>query len=362
MVLLGVAIERVVLRPLVNRPPIDLFMATLGLELRHRGRWRRRCWGSQVHGLELGIDDVPLELRRRDRSASSICSRPRTAGALVLVLGAALQPHPPRPRAARGRRRPAGGARRSASTCAASGPSSGRSRASSRWSPGCSGARALGVQFSLSLVVLKALPVLIIGGFISIAGTIVGGLLVGATREAGRGLPRARSSAAASRTGFPTCSRCCSCWCGRPACSAKPRSSGSEPCQTIERLRRPVATSLGRAARRSRFRWAVAGAAGDRLRRRCRCSATTIWFSAILIPFLVLSLAGLGLEPADRLRRPALARLGRVHGGRRLRRLQLSAARAGPAAARQHRARRADARRWSAWSSACRACASRAST
>jgi branched-chain amino acid transport system permease protein len=41
------------------------------------------------------------------------------------------------------------------------------------------GAR-VGVQFSLSLVVLKALPVLIIGGFGSVPGTIVGGLLVGA--------------------------------------------------------------------------------------------------------------------------------------------------------------------------------------
>jgi branched-chain amino acid transport system permease protein len=38
-----------------------------------------------------------------------------------------------------------------------------------------------GVQYSLSLVTLKALPVLIIGGFSSIPGAIAGGLLVGAT-------------------------------------------------------------------------------------------------------------------------------------------------------------------------------------
>jgi branched-chain amino acid transport system permease protein len=44
------------------------------------------------------------------------------------------------------------------------------------------GAR-VGVQFSLSLIVLKALPVLIIGGFSSIAGTIVGGLIIGATEK-----------------------------------------------------------------------------------------------------------------------------------------------------------------------------------
>ena len=44
------------------------------------------------------------------------------------------------------------------------------------------GAR-LGVQFSLSLVVLKALPVLVLGGFDSILGAIVAGLLIGATEK-----------------------------------------------------------------------------------------------------------------------------------------------------------------------------------
>ncbi len=38
----------------------------------------------------------------------------------------------------------------------------------------------LGVQFSLSLIALKALPVLILGGFTSIPGAIVGGLIIGA--------------------------------------------------------------------------------------------------------------------------------------------------------------------------------------
>src|SRR4029077_2865290 len=44
------------------------------------------------------------------------------------------------------------------------------------------GAR-LGVQFSLSLVVLKALPVLVLGGFDSILGAIIGGLLIGASEK-----------------------------------------------------------------------------------------------------------------------------------------------------------------------------------
>ena len=38
----------------------------------------------------------------------------------------------------------------------------------------------LGVQFSLSLVALKALPVVILGGLTSVPGAIVGGLLIGA--------------------------------------------------------------------------------------------------------------------------------------------------------------------------------------
>ena len=38
----------------------------------------------------------------------------------------------------------------------------------------------LGVQFSITFLALKALPVLIIGGFTSVPGAIIGGLLVGA--------------------------------------------------------------------------------------------------------------------------------------------------------------------------------------
>ena len=41
----------------------------------------------------------------------------------------------------------------------------------------------LGVQFALTQVALKALPVLILGGFTSIAGAIVGGLLIGASEK-----------------------------------------------------------------------------------------------------------------------------------------------------------------------------------
>src|ERR687898_552027 len=60
MVLLGVLTERVVLRPLVNQPPITLFMATIGLTFVLEGL-SQLIWDSQPHGLELGIPDVPME-------------------------------------------------------------------------------------------------------------------------------------------------------------------------------------------------------------------------------------------------------------------------------------------------------------
>jgi len=56
MVLLGLAIERVVLRPLVNQSPITLFMATLGLSYIIEGV-AQLLWGTQVHALDLGIPD-----------------------------------------------------------------------------------------------------------------------------------------------------------------------------------------------------------------------------------------------------------------------------------------------------------------
>ena len=60
MIVVGVTTERIVLRPLVNQPPITLFMATIGLTFVLEGL-AQLLWGSQPHGLELGIEDMPLE-------------------------------------------------------------------------------------------------------------------------------------------------------------------------------------------------------------------------------------------------------------------------------------------------------------
>ncbi|RUX52228.1 MAG: branched-chain amino acid ABC transporter permease [Mesorhizobium sp.] len=180
MVALGIGIERAVLRPLTNKPPITLFMATLGLSYIIEGA-AQLIWGTQVHGLDLGIEDVPLEVGGVLISQFDIFAA-AVAAAMVLLLSlffrytriglsfravaddqfAAL---------AVGLRLPLIWA----SVWAAAGLVA--LVAGLLW-----GAR-LGVQFSLSLVVLKALPVLVLGGFDSIVGAIVGGLLIGASEK-----------------------------------------------------------------------------------------------------------------------------------------------------------------------------------
>jgi branched-chain amino acid transport system permease protein len=57
---LAVAIERVALRPLVNAPPMALFLATLGLSFVLEGL-AQLLYGTQVHGLDIGVSDAPLQ-------------------------------------------------------------------------------------------------------------------------------------------------------------------------------------------------------------------------------------------------------------------------------------------------------------
>jgi branched-chain amino acid transport system permease protein len=60
MIVLGLLIERLVLRPLVNQPQISLFMATIGLSFFIEGL-AQLLWGANVRGLELGIQDEPIK-------------------------------------------------------------------------------------------------------------------------------------------------------------------------------------------------------------------------------------------------------------------------------------------------------------
>jgi branched-chain amino acid transport system permease protein len=180
MLVLALAIERAVLRPLVNAPPLSLFLATLGLAYVLEGL-AQTVWGTQVHGLELGISDAPISagavtVSRFDLFAAA------TAASLVAALGALF------------RWTRAGVALRAVADDPLAAIAVGidlRRLWATVW--GAAGVVALvagllwgarvGVQFSLSLVVLKALPVLIVGGFSSIAGAIAGGLIVGASEK-----------------------------------------------------------------------------------------------------------------------------------------------------------------------------------
>ncbi|PBB52481.1 MULTISPECIES: branched-chain amino acid ABC transporter permease [Mesorhizobium] len=180
MVALGFTIERTVLRPLVNRSPMTLFMATLGLSYIIEGA-AQLMWGTQVHGLDLGIDDTPFEVGGILISSFDVLAA-GIAAAMVAGLsaffywtriGLAFRAVADDQFAALavGLRLPRiwGTVWTAAGFVALV--------AGLLW-----GAR-LGVQFSLSLIVLKALPVLVLGGFDSILGAIVGGLIIGASEK-----------------------------------------------------------------------------------------------------------------------------------------------------------------------------------
>ncbi|MFD1627695.1 branched-chain amino acid ABC transporter permease [Azospirillum griseum] len=180
MTAIGALIERTVLRPLVNQPPITLFMATLGVSYVIEGA-AQLLWGTQVHGLDLGIDDLPLEIGGVLISTFDLFAA-AVAGAMVagltlffrytrIGLGFRAVADDPLAALAVGLSLD----RIWTAVWTASGVVA--LVAGLLW-----GAR-LGVQFSLSLVVLKALPVLVLGGFDSIAGAIVGGLIVGAVEK-----------------------------------------------------------------------------------------------------------------------------------------------------------------------------------
>jgi branched-chain amino acid transport system permease protein len=173
---LAFAIERVVLRPLVNQEQIILFMATIGLNFFLEG-FGELVWGSNVKRLDVGIPDSSfmvwgVQVNRLELTAAI------TAAVLVAVMAVFFQ----RTRIGRALRAVADDHEAALSigiplntiwivVWSAAGLVA--IVAGIMW-----GAKS-GVQFSLSLIALKALPVLILGGFTSVPGAIVGGLIIG---------------------------------------------------------------------------------------------------------------------------------------------------------------------------------------
>ncbi len=182
MVALAFAIERIMLRPLVNQEYIILFMATIGLNFFLEG-FGEMVWGANVKKLDVGIPDTSfmvagVQVNKLEMTAAV------TAAVLVTVLAVFFQ----KTRIGRALRAVADDHEAALSigiplktiwvvVWAVAGLVA--IAAGIMW-----GAKS-GVQFSLSLIALKALPVLILGGFTSVPGAIVGGLLIGVGEKVG---------------------------------------------------------------------------------------------------------------------------------------------------------------------------------
>jgi len=165
------------LRPLVNQEGIILFMATLGVTFLLEGL-AQQIWGSEVYRLDIGIPTDPLFLGEILVNGFDI-SVAVAAGLLVAALIAFFQTTK------------VGRALRAVADDHQAAQSVGIPLNHIWiivWSiaglvaliAGIVWGSKLGVQFAMTFVALKALPVLILGGFTSIPGAIVGGLIVGA--------------------------------------------------------------------------------------------------------------------------------------------------------------------------------------
>jgi branched-chain amino acid transport system permease protein len=176
MIALAFAVEWIMLRRLVNQEEIVLFMSTIGLSFVLQGLGET-VWGSNVKPLDVGIPDESFEvggilLHEFDLFAA--------ASGAVLVTVLAVFFHYTR----------IGRALRAVADDHQAALSVGiplKTIWIIVWSvagmvglvAGIMWGAKSGVQFSLSLIALKALPVLILGGFTSVPGAIVGGLIIG---------------------------------------------------------------------------------------------------------------------------------------------------------------------------------------
>jgi branched-chain amino acid transport system permease protein len=184
MVVFGLLTERFVLRPLVNQPQITLFMATIGLTFFIEG-FAQWLWGANVRGLDLGLQDEPIAWLN-DTFSINVSKFDLAAAGIAAILVTALALFFNRTRIGRALRAVADDHQ---AAMAVGIPL--KQIWAIVWS--VAGAVALvagllwgarnGVQYALTFVALKALPVLILGGFDSIPGAIVGGLIIGASEK-----------------------------------------------------------------------------------------------------------------------------------------------------------------------------------
>ena len=182
MVALAWLIERLVLGKLVNQEAIALLMATLGISYFLEG-FGQALFGNDIYKIDVGMPKEPLFLFESTFPGGVLINKEDLVAALVAsVMVAAL--------ALFFQKTGTGRALRAVADDHQAAQSVGiplKHIWVVVWSvagfvalvAGIIWGSKLGVQFSLSLVALKALPVVILGGLTSIPGAIIGGLIIG---------------------------------------------------------------------------------------------------------------------------------------------------------------------------------------
>ncbi|MGA1317926.1 MAG: branched-chain amino acid ABC transporter permease [Rubrivivax sp.] len=182
MIAVAWAVERLALSKLVNQEGITLLMATLGITYFLDG-FGQTLFGSDIYKIDVGLPKDPIFLLESVFDGGVLISKEDLyaaviAAALVIVLSLFFQ------------YTSTGRALRAVADDHQAAQSIGIPL--NRiwvivWSvagfvalvAGVIWGSKLGVQFSLSLVALKALPVVILGGLTSVPGAIIGGLIIG---------------------------------------------------------------------------------------------------------------------------------------------------------------------------------------
>jgi len=182
MVAVAWVIERLVLGKLVNQEGITLLMATLGIAYFLEG-FGQTLFGNDIYKIDIGLPKDPMFMFENLFQGGVLVSKEDLyaaliAAALVAALSLFFQ------------KTSTGRALRAVADDHQAAQSIGiplKRIWVIVWSvagfvalvAGMIWGSKLGVQFSLSLVALKALPVVILGGLTSVPGAIVGGLIIG---------------------------------------------------------------------------------------------------------------------------------------------------------------------------------------
>src|SRR5512137_2364210 len=182
MAALAWVVERLVLRHLVNQDAVVLLMATLGITYFLVG-FGQTVWCSDIYTIETGLPKAPIMVLDKVFEGGILINTEdfvAAAVAALLVLGLAIF----------FQKTPTGRALRAVADDHQAAQSIGIPL-NRIWVivstvagfvalvAGMVWGSKLGVQFSLSLIALKALPVVILGGLTSVPGAIIGGLIIG---------------------------------------------------------------------------------------------------------------------------------------------------------------------------------------